>query len=85
MKLAAFFIFLALLITPASAQYGIGTYRLGYLTPTITYPRYYRPYYRQYYPRYNRRYTPVTNYNFELQQIRFNLETINDRALLRGW
>ena len=92
MRIAAIIVFLALLATPAHAQYGVGTYRLGYLTPTITYPSYrnpvFRPYYRPYYrPRYQnfRRYTPVSGYNFELQQIRFNLEAINDRAILRGW
>ena len=84
MRIAAIIVFLALLATPAQAQYGVGM-RLGYLSPTITYPRYYRPYYRYYRPRHFRRYTPVSGYNFELQQIRFNLEAINDRAILRGW
>ena len=93
MRIAAIIVFLALLATPAQAQYGVGTYRLGYLTPTITYPPMFRSYYRPYYrPRWRRSYytpvsgyTPVNDYSFELQQIRWNLEDINDRASFRGW
>jgi hypothetical protein len=88
MRIAAIIVFLALLATPAQAQYGIGTYHVGYLTPTITYPCYHRPYYRPYYRAYRHPYYAPSSSSwnsYDLRKIRFNLELMNDREMMRGW